>query len=232
MADLPPVLLVHGFASSLDHGWRQGGWLDLLADAGRQVIGIDMPAHGPGPHSHDPADYAGAEDVVLAAIDGHEQVDAVGFSMGARVVLTLASQHPQRFRKLVAMGVGANLFRTEPAEGDPANLAAILEAGEAPADDMMGQLFVRLAETTGNDRLALAAFLRRSGPILTQEALANITCPVLVAIGDKDFAGPPDPLVDALPDAKLLLLKGVDHFSAPQNFTAIDGVLTFIDASI
>jgi pimeloyl-ACP methyl ester carboxylesterase len=30
-----PVLLVHGFASSADHNWRQPGWLDLLADVGQ-----------------------------------------------------------------------------------------------------------------------------------------------------------------------------------------------------
>jgi hypothetical protein len=30
-----PVLLVHGFASSADHNWRQPGWLDLLGDVGQ-----------------------------------------------------------------------------------------------------------------------------------------------------------------------------------------------------
>ncbi len=29
----PPVLLVHGFASSAEHNWRQPGWRDLLPDA-------------------------------------------------------------------------------------------------------------------------------------------------------------------------------------------------------
>ena len=43
----PPVLLVHGFASSAEHNWRQPGWLDLLADCGRETIAIDLPGHGP-----------------------------------------------------------------------------------------------------------------------------------------------------------------------------------------
>jgi len=42
----PPVLLVHGFASSAEHNWRHPGWLDLLADCGRETIAVDLPGHG------------------------------------------------------------------------------------------------------------------------------------------------------------------------------------------
>ena len=45
----PPVLLVHGFASSAEHNWRHPGWLDLLADCGRETIAIDLPGHGTAP---------------------------------------------------------------------------------------------------------------------------------------------------------------------------------------
>ena len=58
--------------------------------------------------------------------------------------------------------------------------------------------------------------------------MARVTCPTLVVIGDRDFAGPPDPLVDALPDARLVVLPGVDHFQAVRDFRAIDAALDFI----
>ena len=53
---------------------------------------------------------------------------------------------------------------------------------------------------------------------------------MLVILGDKDFAGPAEPLVDALPDARLVTLRGIDHFQSTRDFTCIDAALEFIDA--
>jgi hypothetical protein len=54
---------------------------------------------------------------------------------------------------------------------------------------------------------------------------------VLVVLGDGDFAGPADRLVAALPDAELVILRHVDHFGAPRDFTCISRSLEFIDAA-
>ena len=99
----PPVLLVHGFASSAEHNWRHPGWLDLLADCGRET--------------------------------------------------------------------------------------------------------------------------------LTQADLARITTHVLVVLGDQDPAGtltPGDGLVAALPDARLVTLRGVDHFGTPADVRCMQAVLGFL----
>ncbi|MER3452650.1 MAG: alpha/beta hydrolase, partial [Acidimicrobiia bacterium] len=58
MDDTTPVLLVHGFGSSFRHGWVEPGWVDLLADAGRPVIGVELPGHGDAPA---PGDDVGPE---------------------------------------------------------------------------------------------------------------------------------------------------------------------------
>ena len=89
-----------------------------------------------------------------------------------------------------------------------------------------------MARTPGNDPLALAAFLRRptSWPI-TDEGLARITAPVLVVLGDDDFAGPADPLVERLPNARLVTLRRTDHFATPKNFAFLDAALDFLDAA-
>ena len=42
----PPIVLVHGFASSRDGNWRRPGWYDALAGAGRRVIALDCRGHG------------------------------------------------------------------------------------------------------------------------------------------------------------------------------------------
>jgi pimeloyl-ACP methyl ester carboxylesterase len=53
---------------------------------------------------------------------------------------------------------------------------------------------------------------------------------VLVVLGDRDFVGPPDPLVEALPDPTLLTLRGADHFVTPRDVRFIDAALAFVDA--
>ena len=54
----PPVVLVHGFGTSFELTWVHNGWVDLLADEGREVIGVDLLGHGGAPKPHDPAEYA------------------------------------------------------------------------------------------------------------------------------------------------------------------------------
>ena len=56
-----------------------------------------------------------------------------------------------------------------------------------------------------------------------------MTVPALVVLGDRDFAGPADPLVD-VPDAAFCPLRGVDHFATPKDFGFIDAALGFLDA--
>lgn len=221
-----PVLLVHGFASSFERNWRELGWVDLLADAGRDVIPVDLLGHGSAEKPHDPAAYTDLASRVQAALpeDG-SPVQAIAFSLGARLLLEVASAHPDRFDKIVVGGVGENLFRRHDVEA----LAAAVERGDATPGGI-AHLFVQYAEGSGNDRRALAACLRRPEEPLTAEQLGRITCPVLVVIGDQDFAGPADPLVDALPDAKLVVLRNTEHFGTPKSFGFIDASLEFLDA--
>jgi pimeloyl-ACP methyl ester carboxylesterase len=212
-------------ASSFELNWREPGWVDLLADAGRQAIEVDLLGHGTAAKPHDPAAYADLEAGVAEALPAEGQVDAIGFSLGSRVLLGLASRRPERFGRLVAGGVGTNLLTA----GDHEPVARAIEGLEDPASPL-AQAFTRFAQTPGNDAAALAAVLRRPEPPLTAEQLAKVTCPVLVVLGDKDFVGPAEPLVELLPDATLIVLRGVDHLGTPGDFGFIDAALTFIDA--
>ncbi|MDP1820564.1 MAG: hypothetical protein Q8K58_11845, partial [Acidimicrobiales bacterium] len=57
-----------------------------------------------------------------------------------------------------------------------------------------------------------------------------VEVPVLVVLGDQDFAGPGEPLVEALPNARLVSLRNVDHFATPKDFGCIDAALDFLEA--
>lgn len=220
-----PVVLVHGFATSSARTWGDNGWLDLLADARRSVLPIDLLGHGTADKPHDPAAYDALEELVVAQLPD-EPVDAIGFSLGARVLLTIATEAPERFNRIVVTGVGANLLRT-----DASDVIVRAIEGDGDPTNPVVQYFAGLARQPDADREALAACLRSARPTLTPERLAAVDVPVLVILGDKDFAGPPEPLVEALPRAELVTLRGVDHFATPKDFGAIDAALDFLGAA-
>jgi pimeloyl-ACP methyl ester carboxylesterase len=218
----PPVVLLHGFATSSARTWWETGWLDLLGDAGRETVPIDILGHGKADKPHDPAAYADLEAYVAERLP-EGPVDAVGFSLGARLLLGVAIAQPHRFRRIVTLGVGRNLFE----RGGSDVIVNAIEAGEAPENPAAGY-FARLAAHPENDREALIACLKAPMRLLTAAELSRVTVPVLVLIGESDFCGPGDPLVEALPDARLVVLPRTDHFSTPKDFIAIDEALRFL----
>jgi pimeloyl-ACP methyl ester carboxylesterase len=219
-----PVLMVHGFASSFDRNWREPGWVDVLAEQGRAVIGVDLLGHGTAAKPHDPVAYAGLEQSIAAALpDG--QADAVGFSMGAQLLLRAAAAQPERFRRIVIGGAGDNVFAGSGSEAT----AHAIETGETPADgDPATASLAHFALAPGNDRAALAACLRRPRVALTEAHVAAVRVPVLVVLGERDFAGPADRLMAALPDGRLLRLPGTDHFGTPKDFRFLQAALDFL----
>ncbi|MBA3606310.1 MAG: alpha/beta fold hydrolase [Actinomycetota bacterium] len=222
-----PVVLVHGWGGSFEATWRRSGFTDLLADAGRTVIGVDLLGHGDAPKPHDPQDYADLTERIADHLPP-QPVDAVGFSLGAFTLLELAVRSPERFRRIVLVGVGRNVL-----ERDEERTARIIAGvdGSGDPDDNIGRLFAQYASSNGNDRAALLALLRRPARhLFTAGHLASVSCPVLVVLGDRDDAGPADPLVAALPDVRLTVLRNTDHFATPESFGFIDAALEFLDA--
>jgi pimeloyl-ACP methyl ester carboxylesterase len=229
-------VLVHGWGGSFAATWQRSGFTDLLADAGREVIGVDLLGHGAAPKPHEPEAY---DDLTLRVVDAlpDRPVDAVGFSLGAHVLLRTAVDGPDRFRRLVLAGIGRNVFERDDAMTRRI-VAAIAGDSHDPDDDeddhdSVARLFAQYASQPGNDPAALAAVMNRRASesmSLTEDDLAGVRCPVLVIVGDHDFVLPADRLVAALPDARLRTLRRTDHFATPESFEFIDAALEFIDA--
>lgn len=221
---LPPVLLVHGFATSSERTWRHLGWIDLLSESGREVHAPDLLGHGEAPKPHDPAAYVDLEGWLAERLP-EGRIDAIGFSLGARLLLGVASAHPARFRRLVVAGVGRNILH-----GDPEyrrNIAAAVRAPEPPTDPGLAY-FHTLASRPEMDPEALAAFLESFEANIEISRLARVTCPVLVVLGDRDRSGPAEPLVAELPNAELRILRGIDHFATPKSYDFLDAALNWI----
>ena len=219
----PPrsVVLLHGFASSFDHNWRQTGWVDILSDFDCSAPELDLPGHGASSGPTDPEAYGRVEEEVFESLPAGP-LTAVGFSAGADLLLRMAIAHPGRFERIALLGLGDNVFERR----DASTLADALESEDEP-EDVVTRLFYRLAESAGNDPRALSAFIRRDRPAIREEDLATVTCPVLVVLGDRDMTTSAARLVAALPSASLVTLPGVDHFATPSDFRAIDATMRF-----
>ena len=226
-----PVMLVHGFASSLRYNWVDPGWVSLLVRSGRRVIALDNRGHGASDKLYDPAAYTAplmAEDV-RRLLDhlGLGRADVMGYSMGARITAFLALAHPQRVRSAIFGGLGGNMLRTLPGTD---RIAEALEARSIDdVTDANARTFRAFADKTGSDRRALAACIRGGRAPLTAEAVAHIACPVLVAVGTDDvIAGPPEALAALIPGAEALPIPRRDHMLAVGDRVYKDGVLEFL----
>ena len=216
----PAVLLLHGFAADHVLNWAEPGVTDALTAAGRRVIVTDARGHGASDKPHDPNRYAGdamARDA-QAVVDhlGVEEVDVVGYSMGAMVAARLVPDEP-RTRALVLGGVGATVAPPRTGGRAPEAIAAALLADDpASIENLAGKAFRAFADATGADRHALAA-LSRSSALRFEVRFDAITVPTLVVAGaDDTLIRAPGELAERLPSARLVTVAG-DHLGAPYD---------------
>ena len=100
-----PLVILHGLFGTLDN------WQSLArrwaTEAGLRVISVDLRNHGRSFHSPEHTYVLMAQDV-LALFD-HLQLDSnttlMGHSMGGKVAMRLALDHPERLAKLVVVDI-------------------------------------------------------------------------------------------------------------------------------
>lgn len=229
-----PIVLVHGFASSLRGNWQATGWFDRLTAAGRRVIALDCRGHGESAKLYDPAayDHNVMADDVIRLMDhlGVDRADLMGYSMGGMISLNLLIRHQHRFRSVVLAGIGGAVL----GYGAPRNNERIAQALESAAPEAMADPTARgfrlFAERSGNDMKALAACMRRPRPTYDPAVLSQVRIPVLVVVGDKDdlaFASA-DKLAEAIPGARFVTVPDKDHLTAVPAEEYKQAVLTFL----
>lgn len=225
------VLLIHGFASNVATNWVATGWVRDLKQAGYRVVAYDNRGHGESAKLYELGDYGAP----IMSEDGRRLLDhlgiqtahVMGYSMGARITAFLALRHPQRVASAVFGGLGINMVR------GMAGTGPIAHALEAPTiDDVKNptaRTFRAFAEQTRSDLKALAACIRSAREPITAEALSELTCPVLVAVGTGDVVGgPAADLAALIPGAEAFAIPDRDHMKAVGDRNYKAAVLAFL----
>ena len=212
--DGPPVVLVHGFASSYRLNWVGTRWQETLTGAGFRVVGLDCRGHGNSAKPHDATAYS----LEILAADVSRLFDQLnlakasylGYSMGARIGLSFLLDAPKRVDRAVlgGIGIGSAIERADA-------VADALIDGE-PVEEGVARTFYRFAAASpSNDLLALAACFRGIHGEETPSRLAEIRTPTLIAVGDRDeIAGSAADLTEMIPSARLITIPGRDHLGA------------------
>jgi 2-succinyl-6-hydroxy-2,4-cyclohexadiene-1-carboxylate synthase len=102
----PPLILLHGFLGTARD------WDPVIAALGeeRRCVALTLPGHGRASEPV-PKDFAGvvawlAEHVQEAA---GEPADVLGYSMGGRLALALALEHPELVHRVIALGASPGI---------------------------------------------------------------------------------------------------------------------------
>ncbi len=114
MGEGPPVLLIHGFASTGRVNWHETGWVKTLTGAGHMVVTFDHRGHGQSEKLYDSGRYPATEmaEDARRLLDhlGIVQADVMGYSMGARVAAFLTLRHPERVHRAVFAGLASRMI--------------------------------------------------------------------------------------------------------------------------
>jgi pimeloyl-ACP methyl ester carboxylesterase len=245
-APLPTIVFVHGAAH--DHSVF-GLQSRYFAHHGRNVLAVDLPAHG---RSAGPA-LASVEAIagwIAALLDaaGVQEAALVGHSMGALATLEAAARMPARVTRLALLGPAVPMAVSDElleAAGRDDHVAFELINGwsHSAGKQLGGNTFPGLWMTGQNMRL-----MERSQPRVLAtdlmacklyanglEAAARIRCPALVVLGARDIMAPPkgaQALIDALPDARVVVLPDTGHaLMAEQPDAVLDALRPFVFAA-
>ncbi|WP_440709773.1 alpha/beta fold hydrolase [Herbiconiux sp. YIM B11900] len=237
-----PVVLLHGTALS-QAIWRGFGYLRALGGSHR-VITLDLRGHGRSDKPHTAASYGIDLFVgdVIAVLDalGVPAAHVVGYSLGARVALAVATAHPERVRSLASVagapGTGVGVFDRVFFDGaitalEHGGMAGFLAAWERasghPVDAATRMAF------EANDAAALAAYMREAErlPRVTDAELAALPMPVLLLAGtrDRERLTAMEHLRAQLPHAEWHVLDGATHADTPRHPQTLPLLEAFVD---
>ncbi len=239
-----PLILLHGGLAATE---MFGEVMPALSND-RQVIAVDLQAHGRTADIDRPLSYDAMADDIAALIKhlGIERADVMGYSVGGGVALRTAVRHPEVMRKLVLVSTA---FRRD--GWYPEILAGMAQMGAAGAAESMKQtpmyqLYARVAPKPAD----WAVLLIKLNEMLKKDYdwskdVATIKVPTLLVFGDADAVrtahavqffellggGKKDGGWDGsgMSIARLAILPGLTHYSIFSSPALPASVTPFLD---
>ena len=241
-----PIIILHGIFGTSDN-WQTFG-KRLSEDY--EIFLVDLRNHGNSPHS-ETFDYPSMADDLHEFIEQHALVEPVilGHSMGGKVAMFYATQHPEGFGKLIVVDIAPRAY--------PVHHQAVLEALGAVAideitdrDEAEAQMKPHVAER--GVRQFLMKNLKRTDqnsfewklnlPVI-RDNIENVGVavdysnpvekPVLFIRGDQsDYIQEDDePLIKKIfPQAQIKMIEGAGHWvHAEQPDTLYEVVTDFLE---
>jgi len=238
-----PLVLIHGGFGVIGRFASFEQLLPTLAET-RQVIAVELQAHGHTADVDRPLSYEQMADDVAALIVylALDRADVFGYSLGGGVALQTAIRHPDGVRTLVVASApcrrdgwhpevlaGMAAVNGEALIGTPMHAAYL---GVAPNPDGWSRLADKVRELLGSDYDWSAA-------------VAAIEAPALVVVGDADSVRPAhavemfgllgggkaDGAMGGRPRSQLAVLPDTTHFTIQDRTDLLLPIVaTFLDA--
>jgi pimeloyl-ACP methyl ester carboxylesterase len=240
-----PLVLLHGGVGSTE---SFSEIMPSLSNS-RQVIAVDLQAHGRTADINRPLSYEAMADDIAALMKylGIKKADVMGYSLGGGVALRTAIQHPDLVKKLVVVSA--------PCKHDgwyPEILAAMAQSGPKQAEQMMQnplyQTYERIAPRPGD----WPVLFTKLGELLKKDydwsrdvtAIKSLT---LLVFGDADAVRPEHAVQffellgggkrdagwdeSGMSNARLAILPGVTHYNILSSPVLPITITSFLDTS-
>ncbi len=239
-----PLILLHGGIGAIE---MFGEVLSMLAE-GRQVIGVDLQAHGRTADIDRPLSFESMADDIGALIGhlGFERADVMGYSLGGGVALQTAIRHPGLVRKLVVVSA--------PFKRDgwyPEVLAGMGRMGPEVAEPMKQSPIYKLYASVAPRPADWPVLLTKLGELLRRdydwsEGVEAMEAQTMIVVGDADSVrtahavrffellggGKADAGWDGsgMSSARLAVLPGTTHYDIFYSPAFAPTVVPFLDA--
>lgn len=217
-------MLVHGFTQT----GRSWGRFATLLQPGRQLVRVDLPGHGGSAEVRADLGESGRLVVAAGSADHAGPFDLLGYSLGARVALHAALDHPEALRRLVLIGGTAGIedpgARTARRRRDDEMADGLEQEGDVEGflrRWLAAPMFAGLADAGLDERLrntarGMASSLRLAGTgtqVPLWDRLGGMRTPTLLVAGADDlrFAAAAERMARIMPNATFSLIPGAGH---------------------
>lgn len=229
----PPVIMIHGYAASLEGNWKQANWVEVLKNNYKLIL-LDCRGHGKSDKLLDPSQYgAHMTDDIVKLLDhlSIKKANFFGYSMGSRLTLELLLRKQELFISAILGGFALQFPSDEERSAAQKRTRDWVEALKAKnVDDIKNPVALRFRRVISaykdfdlQNLDALAAVLKggfqlQRNSIQTnaqrKESLKKINVPVLTVLGSDDFIpGDKTLMAQLVPDACHFQIQGRDHIT-------------------